>query len=213
MSQVAPVDPPAPPTAIVARHGRYYRNARYIMALIMIGTGIWCAWNGYVTYPRDDQAEIDAVFARARENLAPGEELSAEKKSELAAGTKLPHGRLSIWLNQVLAVILPPAAGVLLFWTHYNSRGAYRLAQGTLHVPGHPPVPLSAIRRLDKTRWERKGIAWIEYELPDGRTGRLRLDDFVYDQEPTDQIMKEVDQYVLAQVGATAAPPAPPAGG
>jgi hypothetical protein len=69
-------------------------------------------------------------------------------------------------------------------------------------APGHPPIPFSAIRELDKRQWDRKGIAIVKYEV-DGKTGSLTLDDFVYEQDPTDKIYDRVLAYV--------APPAPAA--
>jgi len=81
-------------------------------------------------------------------------------------------------------------AVLVLFWTRYHSRGQYRLDGDVLYVPGHPPVPLGTIGKIDKRRWDRKGIAYIHYELTGGRIGCLRLDDFVYQREPTGQDLR-----------------------
>ncbi len=101
----------------------------------------------------------------------------------------------------------------------YNSRGEYRMADNTLHVPGHPPVPLENIRQIDETRFARKGIVYIDYDVPASAvTARLKLDDFVYDQAPTDAIFDRIKATVLppdepapeaaADLAADAMPPA-----
>jgi hypothetical protein len=86
-----------------------------------------------------------------------------------------------------------------LAWFLYTSRGEYRLSGDTLTVPGHPPVPLQFIRSLDKSFWDRKGIAYIDYELPaPSVSGRIKLDDFVYERPPTDAIVERIEHYLAA---------------
>ena len=65
-----------------------------------------------------------------------------------------------------------------------------------LSVPGHPDVPLEAIRQMDKSRWDRKGIAKVEYELAPGQSNRLTLDDFIYDRPPTDRIVERIEAHL-----------------
>lgn len=88
----------------------------------------------------------------------------------------------------------------------------YRLKDDVLYVPGHPPVPLDAIRQIDKSKWDKKGIAYLDYELdsqPNAPAvkGSIKLDDFVYDQNPTDAIMAAIEEKVApeeSEIEATA---------
>lgn len=163
---------------IVARAGNYYRNARYLIALGAILGGAWFLYDGYVAYPKENQAAI-------------------------ARGSKPPHAVSDLRLQRILGYALPPVGVFLLGWALYRSRGEYRLDNQTLYVPGHPPVPLDSVRRVDKSLWERKGIARIGYELADGTRGELTLDDFIYARQPTDQIYERIDAYVTALAGET----------
>src|SRR5213075_743300 len=166
--------PPAAPEAnvtyagpIVARFGRYYRNTRYLMFLLFIGFGIYCIYDGFYKYPADNAAWNPAK------------------------GVRPPHGEYDAPLNKALGIILPPLAIFVLLRALHNSRGELRLEGETLSIPGHPPIPLSTIRKIDKGLWDRKGIAYIEYETGEPPVrGRFKLDDFVYDRGPTDQIME-----------------------
>src|SRR5437660_427563 len=82
---------------------------------------------------------------------------------------------LDIKLNKCLGILLPPLSIALLAWWLYGSRGQYRFDGTTLQVPGHPPVPLNALRKIDRSRWDRKGIAYIDYQLPGTTTaGRIK---------------------------------------
>ena len=169
-----PADPYRDRDVIVARAGRYYRNARYLMAVICLGLGAWFAYDGWVGYPAEN--------AKAREQ----------------GFETVPHNDLAVRLQKQLAAGLPLVGVGILAWMLYRSRGEYRLEAQTLHVPGHPPVPLDNVRQIDKSKWDRKGIVHLEYEVP-GSTGlrRLTLDDFVYDQKPTDAILVRIEAVLL----------------
>ena len=170
---------------VVARGATYYRVTRYLFCLVMLGMGGWFAYDGFVKYPRHNELHLLHV----RDPATYPQDYPT-------------HTPTSIRLQKRLAVVLPVAALAMLAWTLYNSRGAYRLAGDTLSVPGHGDVPLSSITQIDKSLWDRKGIAYIDYELPAGKKGRLKLDDFVYDRPPTDRILETVEAKLGVAEGA-----------
>ena len=59
-------------------------------------------------------------------------------------------------------------------------------------MPGHPPIDLDDIVGSTSELWDRKGIAYLDYEPPSGEQGEIKLDDFVYDRPPTDQIYERI---------------------
>jgi hypothetical protein len=177
----------APTGPITAKGGTYYRTTGVIMALVMFVFGVWSLRDGFIAWPKQTQRET-------------------------AAGQKPSHNHLSILMNQVLGVVLPPASIALLAWRLYSSRGQVRLDEAdTLHAPGHPPVPLDSISALDRSLWDRKGIAYVSYELPSGPSGQLKLDDFVYDRDAIDDMYDRIVKHLGAETslldgGAPAAP-------
>jgi hypothetical protein len=155
---------------IVARAGQYYRVTRYIMTCVLFLYGGWAIYDGFINWPN----------------------------WPISHPNEKPKSDMDIHFNQVIGVALPQIAILLLIRSIYNSRGAYRLEDGVLYVPGHPPVPLDKIEKIDRELWDRKGIAFIDYNLSSGnQAGSIRLDDFVYDREPTDQIFKAIEESVL----------------
>ena len=159
---------------VVAKPSRSYRLKWCIMGLVLVAYGGWSIYDGFVRYPREN------------------EEARREGRD------KVPHPGLDVPFNQVIGLALPPFGLAVIIWALHNSRGQYRLVGSTLHVPGHPPVNMEDIRAIDKTRWDRKGIAVIEYDRPGGAgTGRLSLDDYVYEREPTDAILERIEARVL----------------
>jgi hypothetical protein len=152
---------------IIARASTMYRAKWCVMGFALLAYGWWSLYDGYVKYPR----------------------LNAE-----AAGrglTVLPHGGYDIPLNRLFGFALQPLGAIILAWAFYSSRGQYRLVGDTLHAPGHPPVGFGDIRAIDQSKWDRKGIAIIEYDV-NGKTGALKLDDYLYEREPTDQIYDRI---------------------
>lgn len=171
------VDAAGPADDIIAPPGRYYRNARYLVVAIAFGCGLWFAYDGWIGWPG----------YRDWFNSQP-----LEKRVTL----EKPKPDFDIKLQRYISVTLLVAAPLMLGFFLYRSRGSYQLLGQTLHVPGRSPVPFSSIRLIDKTQWDRKGIAYVTYvQDTNGREARLKLDDFVYDQQPTQQIVARIDQY------------------
>jgi hypothetical protein len=173
---------------IVARGGAYYRNTRFIFSALLLAMAAWFGYDGFVTYPRDNELHLLHV-----------------RNPEQYPKDYPTHDPTSILIQKALAATLPFAGFWLIGWTLYRSRGAYRLAGDVLSVPGHPDVPLAAITTIDKSKWDRKGIAKIDYELPTGAKGKLTLDDFIYDRPPTDRILETIE----AKLGVSASPTPP----
>jgi hypothetical protein len=216
-TQVAAAQP-ATAGVIIAKPGRYYRVARYLMCLLLLAYGVWSIYDGFISWPK----------------WGITTHLNEERKTST-----------DIMLNKVLGIVLPPTGLFILFWAMYNSRGQYRLENGILHVPGSPPVPLNKIHSVNRELWDRKGIAYVEYDLTEvpqpsaarpakpgapvayapvayasagkkGPRGKFKIDDFVYEREPTDEIFKAIEESLLKgheqppPKSPTATPPPPP---
>jgi hypothetical protein len=156
---------------VVARGATYYRMTRYIMVAVLFGYGLWSIRDGFSRYPRENA-----------EDRAAGKDI-------------IRHPGLDVPFNQFFGVVLPPLSIVMLICCLRKSRGEITFDGQTLSAPGHPSVPLDAITAVDQRLWDRKGIAYVDYELPD-RKGRITLDDFIYDRDPIDEIHKRVTQYI-----------------
>lgn len=165
---------------VVAKPSMSYRLRWCAMGLAVLAFGLWSIHDGFVKYPRENEA------ARAK------------------GLQQVPHPGWDIPFNKTFGVVLPPLGLLLVGWALYNSRGRYVLSGQTLQVPGHPPVQLDAVRAIDKTLWDRKGIAYLTYETPGGQ-GRLKLDDYLYERRPTDVILERIESTLLPQPTAPAA--------
>jgi hypothetical protein len=169
---------------VVARAARYYRMTRYFMVVMLFGYGIYSIYDGFYRYPKENE------------------------EARKAGKDMLPHPGLDVPFNQTFGVILPPLAIFMLFYCLHKSRGEIRFDGNTLSAPGHPPVPLENIAAMDQRLWDRKGIAYVEYDLGE-RKGKITLDDFIYEREPIDKIHDAIVKYMApedVQSGAAASP-------
>ena len=177
-SAPAPSDPVSTEPAggdIVARGDSRFRLKWVGMGLLFLAGAGWFLRDGYIRWPHENEE----IIAKAKSEGRPIPEKSLHSDTDLA-------------LQKVIGFGLVPISLLIAFRGLYGTRGEYRLSGGTtLHVPGHPPVPLDAIRAIDQSKWDRKGIAYIDYEL-DRKTSRLKLDDYMYQREPTDQILDRI---------------------
>jgi hypothetical protein len=184
----------APLGDIVAKPAGWYRIKWCLMGVGLIALGGWFLRDGYVAYPQEN-ARIAELKKLIHDKPKDDPEVT---KYEAELRSKKEHTETDITLQKVLGWSLPPIGLLVLGYLFYNSRGEYRLHGDLLSVPGHPTVPLSAVQSIDRAKWDRKGIAYVHYKLQNGKSGKLRLDDFIYDRTPTDEIFKRVEE----QVGA-----------
>lgn len=174
-------------TPIVARRSWHYTVTKMVLMPVLIGgMGVLFLKDGFFTWPA-----VNAAY-RAAHPGDPGQ----------------PHTDFDIQLQKILCCFLIPAGVALFAWFLHRSRGAYTFDGQTLGVPGHPPVPTAAMQRLDRSRWDRKGIALVTYHLPDAAERTLTLDGYVYEQAPTDLIFARIEALFTAPPATAADAPA-----
>jgi hypothetical protein len=163
--------------SLTARADFQYRWRVWAFFLMVFGYGIWSARDGFIKWPEDN-----ARYATLRERGLPQPEKD--------------HNYAGILINQVLGVLLPGVSLPVFIWLMYRSRGAYRLADGTLSIRGREPIPVDRIVALDKSSFERKGVAVVEYQKPDGSSATVTLRDMVYERRTTDEIVEWIENYL-----------------
>lgn len=192
------------PRALVARAGRYYRNARYIMVLVGVAMGAYFLYDGYVGYPKKNKQieENDAALASMTDKSSP----EWYQRQDLQTKLKTKHSDTDIALQKVLGFVVPLASLAFLVYVLRKSRGEIRLENDVLTAPDHPAVPLSAITSVDARLWKKKGIAVVHYDVG-GTKGAITLDDFVYEQPPIDAMYDRIVAATASTNEATVAPP------
>jgi hypothetical protein len=171
---------------ITAKASRDYRWRRYLLALVIFGYGIYSLYDGFVRYPRENAKAV-----------AQGLEI-------------LPYPGLDVPFNKGFGIALPPLSVVFLFWVFYASRGQYEFDGTAIQAPGHGKVPVKAIRKIDLEKWDRKGIAYLHYQVAGtAKLGKITLDDFIYERKPTDEILRLVTVAMDANKAVAVSAPIP----
>ena len=164
----------------MAHAGTYYRITRYVMVVLLFGYGIMSIYDGFIRYPRENAEDT----AKGLENVR--------------------HPGLDVPFNKSFGVGLPPLSIVMLIYVLRKSRGEFRFDGKTLFAPGHPPVPLENIVAVDQRLWDRKGIAYVDYDLGSDK-GRITLDDFIYERPPIDAMHKAITEFIAPPETAASA--------
>ena len=162
---------------VVARADFQYRWRSWAFAILILIVGLWSLNDGFIVYPRDNAAW---------ERMA----------GQTDRPTRPPHDQAGVVFNQFADILCTPVSIPFLVWREGRSRGEYRLSGNTLRVPGHGPVTFDQIRGLDLVRWDRKGIAVVEYEGPTGGRRTVKLCDMIYQREPTDKIVECIEAHL-----------------
>lgn len=201
--------PETPAEPMVARAGTYYRNARYIMFAIIVLMGAWFLYDGFVKYPEENRQYIEisqkitALEAQRNESERVGRLFDGQAELDRLIFTRKQemkeHPEFSIRVQKILGFSLPPIGIALLVYWLRKSRGEISIADRVLNAPGNPPIPIDTIDELDKELWDKKGIAYAYYTLADGTTGKVRLDDFVYQARPIRAIVKQIEAELRSQ--------------
>lgn len=196
--------------AIVAPADQRYRAKHLLFAIIIFVVGFWFAYDGWIAWPRHNTTlhalESQRDAAKRAGNDAKYEELKA-KIGDM-------HKEYTDWdlgLQRAIALVLPFLGIGYGIWTHLATRGQYRLSGNSLEVPGlDDAIDLVDIERIDRSKWDRKGIAIIYYQAHHPQRMRtIKLDDFAYQRKPTDEILERIQNFLAppAELPPAAVPP------
>lgn len=77
-------------------------------------------------------------------------------------------------------------AGVLtvlaLFYLFRTQSRSMSAGDDGFDAPGGPHIPYDRMRRIDKRKWESKGLAFVHYEAENGELKKAKVDGMVYGQ-------------------------------
>lgn len=189
---------------VIARPDFWHRLQRCIaIPLICLGAGGWFLYDGAVRWPNENRVygDLSTKIEIAKAKNDP----KAESEAFEARKSFKHHDELDLNLQLLLGFFCIPLGLAAAYYFNSKARGRFRLADNVLEAPGHPPISIDSITEVDKTKWDRKGIAYLKYELPaanGGRSaaGRITLDDALYQQEPMQRILKVIEKKLLGDL-------------
>ena len=190
----------APTTPLRARISNGYRGRLALIGLGLTAFGCWALYDGFIGYPA--KAEVFAQLQQMqeeREDWATGWATYAQERGYETNPNKVKElNAKDIWTQHVMAGICLPIGGFFLF--NFLRSGGRTVEADENGIRGREgSAAWDDVSDLDDSRWRTKGIARVQFKKPDGTEGKILLDDWKFDREPT----VEIHDLVMKKLGRT----------
>lgn len=182
---------------------------------VFFAFALWFAYDGYIAYPRERDRALAYQKLKTEDRLDEWEKTAAEhgwstKEPEKferlfelddpsvlqVAQEELKEAHntdiaIQRWLGGIAAL---PGLWFVIGFFRVRNRWIEMDETGLRSSQGHQ-LEFGQIATLDKKKWRSKGIAKVNYRQ-NGRKRRLVLDDWKYDREATEAILRGVESHL-----------------
>jgi hypothetical protein len=181
------------------------------MGIAAIGFSLWCLYDGFVKYPREQQRalawEKDFANKTTEEWIAFAEEQGWSTSLPKQSKTDEEY-KFSIVSQYVMAAV-SGLVGLYLVSIPLRARGRWiESSEDGVTSSWGQSFKFEDVVGLEKRQWRSKGIAKVTY-LDGGRKRRFVIDDYKFDRYKTDEILYELEQRIDPAM-ITGGPPEPP---
>ena len=184
-----------------------------LVAFACLGMMLWCIYDAEIAWPH--QTMRANAYAELREKIRKEHEAKTDNKldqswtntvsdkwreyaQQRGWSTEIPgkaYDENDIFMQYVMVGIVAPI-GLLFGFRYLRARKRWIEAHNKgLKASWGPNVSFDEIRQIDKEKWNNKGIAKLRYEQA-GRQGTLVLDDFKFEPDTTEKILRIVEKRV-----------------
>ena len=176
-----------------------------LIAIVCYAFGLWSLYDGVVSYPKErERAQaFEQIMASSDDDLnrqTEWESLAKEKGWKLAPPKKSVSEIESDIQWQYGMALVSAIAGTILLVNYLRTRNSWvELAGNRIQTSWGEAFDINNIEELDKRRWQKKGIARVQYRDDQGRIRRFVLDDFKYDRKAMDGIIREIESGIDRQ--------------
>lgn len=178
-----------------------YRWRLGLIGLALALFGLYFFYDGAIGYPKKQakQIKMQNTYQQLAESGGPQwQKKWVQTANDNGWPVDKPGEPMSEWDINAQFFYGTPCflVGVWFCIAYVRAGGRYVLANDTgLETNGGVVVPWDAVTGVDDSRWKAKGIAYVQYNK-DGQAGRILLDDWKFDREPTEQIFKRVQKHL-----------------
>lgn len=169
-----------------------YRWRLVIIGLVGVGYAGWAVYDATINYPgKQDRREAYEQFVSARSNdpnvLSQWAEHAREKGWDTDEPEKMSERDiLTQWV--LFGIAFPVGMYHLVQWGLWSRRFIEGDDDG-VRAHGGQSFTWDQVTAVDAQKWDRKGIAHIQYDSGSGKN-ELTLDDWKYERAPADAIFE-----------------------
>ncbi len=173
------------------------------LSFFCVGLAGWSLYDGLVAYPaqQERQREPYAAFQKISKKYEESGEVGrweewtalAEEKGWSKSEPEKPREQYEINLQFIMAALAGPV-GLLFLTNLIRTLGREMEADETgITASWGPRVDFDKITKIDKKKWDKKGITKLTYQSDQGEK-KFTVDDFIFERPPTDEIMRLIEQ-------------------
>lgn len=190
---------------VVAKPARGYLIRIALIAVLVTGFSAYFLYDGYIAYPRN--TEIFNAYEQYKENYPqnfsaawrqdiadPNSDVYGMPSDQSGHPGKL-HSEKDIFTQKLLGFGLAPIGLFMIYYFLVFLNRSVRVDGNQIKAYGGVNITFDDITTIDRTRWAKKGIAIVHYKK-DGKAGKLTLDDWKFDRNPTKLIMAAIEANV-----------------
>ena len=175
-----------------------------VIGLATLGYGAYAGWDAMVEGPYQlKQAEVwEPIHDSDKEDtvkIKEWKEIAAEK----GWSTKHPKKKMTvksrkefIAFNYGLMGLCGLIAIPCLLWCLKTKGTWIESTENGLRNSSGQELKLDQITKVDKAKWDKKGIAIVHYTNDQGATSKFLIDDLKFDRTTTDEIMVWIEENI-----------------
>jgi hypothetical protein len=193
---------------IIAKASQGYLLKYLIIGIAALAYGAWNLHDAFLVYPNEREKADAYEFLRGPldedgKSALPDGELQSRWQA-LAAENQWPENfpKLNSELdfltlsNYFIGGIFSTIGVCCLFVAATTVGKNVKLEKDILIDPKGKSIDINSITKIDKKRWEKKGLVKLTGANRDGQSTTLLLDDIKFDRQLIDQILAHVEKTV-----------------
>jgi hypothetical protein len=173
---------------IICRATPWYHKRRIAMLLLVFGFMIAFIYDWLVRYPREREAQ--AAFRQC--NVEQGLDINSEKGTDAYTAMAKEKGwpekpdqhknydYAIKWEQPAMAGLTGVAGFIMLFFYIRTVRGALTADAVSFSTADGQHVPFASAFRIDRRKWDHKGLAYVFYKNDKGEEKRAVIDDLIF---------------------------------
>lgn len=162
-----------------------------IVGLFCVGFGLYCLYDGMIGYPAQRERALKFQELEDLGQLEEWPRIAAENGwKPYDPGEPKTEAEIT---GQFFMMGICAIAAAAVFFNVLRSLGRWvELDDVGLKSSRGQVVKFEQVEKIDKKKWDNKGIAKVHYQ-GQGRPQVFTLDDFIFERPTTDEILRELE--------------------